>query len=78
MTSPNRPPNSSADDFARYRAILSLADDAARDSAILFSIAIQHGADVEMICEVLAKGRQAARSASWYPNPNETETPPSA
>jgi hypothetical protein len=52
-------------DAARYAA-----NEAARDSAILLSIAIQHGADVEMIRAALCRDRLAAL-------PNETETPPS-
>jgi hypothetical protein len=73
--------------ITRKRLPNSSADDAARDSAILLSIAIQYGADVEMIRAALCRDSQARASgplgvvldrlAEQSP-PNETETPPSA
>jgi hypothetical protein len=68
MTAPKRPkrlPNGSAEDFAR-------------DSAILLSIAIAHGADVDMISDALRQGRAHGRRLAKQSPLNETETPSSA
>jgi hypothetical protein len=65
------------------REIEAMANAAARETAILLSIAIQHGADIEMIRVALAANRDLAGNGAvnWppaeYARPGEIE-PPSA
>jgi hypothetical protein len=48
--------------FLKYHKSNSSADTAARDSAIIFSIAIQHGSDPETIRRALCRDSQGRAS----------------
>jgi hypothetical protein len=74
MTTRKRPPS--------RREIEAMANAAARETAILLSIAIQHGVDIEMIRAALTANRElAGDGVNWppaeYARPGEIE-PPSA
>ena len=53
--------------FSQNHKSNSSADTNARDAAIVTSIALQHGAELEIIRKALCRDAAAVRAARWRP-----------